>query len=113
MCNAGALCSQRYIVVQVRGFETAFEDALDPDLDGEVKLKAGDASLKVQHHLTATERCRALIFYRQKHTKFVRDMIAAGLLPLTSDADALEKTANYKLGASAKVQSRDEQLRLR
>ena len=95
------------------GFETAFEDALDPDLDGEVKLKAGDAPLKVHHQLTATERSRALIFHRQKHTKFVRDMIAVGLLPLTSDEDALEKAANYKHGARATVPARDEQLRLR
>ena len=45
------------------GFEPAFEDALDPDLDGEVKLKAGDAPLKVDHPLTATQRSLALIFH--------------------------------------------------
>ena len=28
-------------------FEPAFEDALDPDIDGEVRLKASDAPLKV------------------------------------------------------------------
>ena len=40
-------------------------------------------------------------------------MIAAGLLPLTSDEDALDKTANYKHGARPTVPARDEQLRLR
>eukprot|EP00435_Cladocopium_sp_Y103_P007174 s1119_g2.t1 len=74
-------------------FEPAFEDALDPDIDGEVKLKAGDAP--------------------QKHTKFVRDMIAAGLLPLTSDEDALHRAATHKRGSATAPQPRDEQLRLK
>eukprot|EP00434_Breviolum_minutum_P044428 symbB.v1.2.039681.t1/scaffold6721.1/size16014/3 len=61
-------------------FEPAFEDALDPDIDGEVRLKASDAPLKVHHQLTPSQRLQAMIFHRQKHTKFVRDMISAGLL---------------------------------
>lgn len=95
------------------GLEPAFEDALDPDLDGEVRLKAGDAPLKVHHPLTAQQRSLALIFHRQKHTKFVRDMIAAGLLPLTADEDALEKAAKCKRSSAPVRQARDEQLRLR
>ena len=94
-------------------FEPAFEDALDPDIDGEVKLKAGDAPLKVHHPLTAEQRSQALIFHRQKHTKFVRDMIAAGLLPLTSDEDALHRTATHKRGSATAPRPRDEQLRLK
>ena len=78
-----------------------------------MKLKAGDEPLKVHHRLTADERSRALTFHRQKHTKFVRDMIAAGLLPLTSDQDALEKAAKYEHDSKATLQARDEQLRLR
>ncbi|CAK9103674.1 unnamed protein product [Durusdinium trenchii] len=40
-------------------------------------------------------------------------MIAAGLLPLTSDQDALEKAAKYEHDSKATLQARDEQLRLR
>ena len=64
-------------------FEPAFGDALDPDIDGEVRLKAGDAPLKVHHPLTSSQRSQAMTFHRQKQTKFVRDMISVGLLPLT------------------------------
>ena len=47
-------------------FEPAFEDALDPDIDGEVRLKASDAPLKVHHPLTSSQRLQAMIFHRQK-----------------------------------------------
>ena len=47
-------------------FEPAFEDALDPDIDGEVRLKASDAPLKVHHQLTPSQRLQAMIFHRQK-----------------------------------------------
>ena len=72
-------------------FEPAFEDALDPDIDGEVRLKASDAPLKV-HQLTPSQPLQAMIFHRQKHTKFVRDMISAGLFPLTADEETLHRT---------------------
>ena len=35
-------------------FEPAFEDAVDPDIDGEVRLKALDALLKIHHPLTSS-----------------------------------------------------------
>ena len=94
-------------------FEPAFEDALDPDIDGEVRLKAGDAPLKVHHPLTSSQRLQAMTFHRQKHTKFVRDMISAGLLPLTGDEEALHRTAAYKRASGTAVSLREEQLRLK
>ena len=94
-------------------FEPAFEDALDPDIDGEVRLKAGDAPLKVHHSLTSSQRSQAMTFHRQKHTKFVRDMISAGLLPLTGDEEALHRTAAYKRASGTAVNPRAEQLRLK
>ena len=94
-------------------FEPAFEDALDPDIDGEVRLKAGDAPLKVHHPLTSSQCSQAMTFHRQKHTKFVRDMISAGLLPLTGDEEALHRTAAYKRASGTAVNPRAEQLRLK
>ena len=94
-------------------FEPAFEDALDPDIDGEVRLKAGDAPLKVHHPLTSSQHSQAMTFHRQKHTKFVRDMISAGLLPLTADEEALHRTAAYKRASGTAVNPRAEQLRLK
>ena len=94
-------------------FEPAFEDALDRDIDGEVRLKAGDAPLKVHHPLTSSQRSQAMTFHRQKHTKFVRDMISAGLLPLTGDEEALHRTAAYKRASGTAVNPRAEQLRLK
>ena len=40
-------------------------------------------------------------------------MIAAGLLPLTSDEDALHRTATHKRGSATAPRPRDEQLRLK
>ena len=94
-------------------FEPAFEDALDPDIDGEVRLKAGDAPLKVHHPLTSSQRSQAMTFHRQKQTKFVRDMISVGLLPLTGDEEALHRTAAYKRASGTGVNPRAEQLRLK
>ena len=94
-------------------FEPAFEDALDSDIDGEVRLKAGDAPLKVHHPLTSAQRSQAMTFHRQKQTKFVRDMISAGLLPLTGDEEALHRTAAYKRANGTAVNPREEQLRLK
>ena len=94
-------------------FEPAFEDALDPDIDGEVRLKAGDAPLKVHHPLTSSQRSQAMTFHRQKQTKFVRDMISVGLLPLTGDEEALHRTAAYKRASGTAVNPRAEQLRLK
>ena len=94
-------------------FEPAFEDALDPDIDGEVRLKAGDAPLKVHHPLTSAQRSQAMTFHRQKQTKFVRDMISTGLLPLTGDEEALHRTAAYKRANGTAVNPREEQLRLK
>ena len=111
--TAGVSWDIENIAEGAESFEPAFEDALDPDIDGEVKLKAGDAPLKVLHPLTAPQRSQALIFHRQKHTKFVRDMIAAGLLPLTSDEDALTRTTPSKRASGAAVPARDEQLQLK
>ena len=95
-------------------FEPAFEDALDPDIDGEVRLKASDAPLKVHHPLTSSQRLQAMIFYRQKHTKFVRDMISAGLFPLTADEEALHRTVQEKrMSVTPSINPRQEQMRLK
>ena len=95
-------------------FEPAFEDALDPDIDGEVRLKASDAPLKVHHPLTASQRLQAMIFHRQKHTKFVRDMISASLFPLTADEETLHRTVEeQQKSGSASVNPREEQMRLK
>ena len=58
---------------------------LDGDLDGQVSLKPGEAPEKVAHPLTADARLKALAFTRLRTSKFVRDMISVGLLPITSD----------------------------
>ena len=95
-------------------FEPAFEDALDPDIDGEVRLKASDAPLKVHHPLTSSQRLQAMIFYRQKHTKFARDMISAGLFPLTADEEALHRTVQEKrMSVTPSINPRQEQMRLK
>ena len=92
----------------------AFEDALDPDIDGEVRLKASDAPLKVHHPLTASQRLQAMILHRQKHAKFVRDMISAGLFPLTADETSLHRTVEeQRKSGSASVNPREEQMRLK
>jgi hypothetical protein len=69
--------------------DAAFEDMLDPDLDGEVRLKVGDAPVKVYHTLSDAARTKALVYQRQRITKFVRDMIDAGLLKLTANETSL------------------------
>ena len=95
-------------------FEPAFEDALDPDIDGEVRLKASDAPLKVHHQLTQSQRLQAMIFHRQKHTKFVRDMISAGLFPLTADEESLHRTVEeQRKSGSSSGNPREEQMRLK
>ena len=95
-------------------FEPAFEDALDPDIDGEVRLKASDAPLKVHHQLTPSQRLQAMIFHRQKHTKFVRDMISAGLFPLTADEETLHRTVEeQRKSGSSSANPREEQMRLK
>ena len=94
-------------------FEPAFEDALDPDIDGEVRLKASDAPLKVHHPLTSSQRLQAMIFHRQKHTKFARDMISAGLFPLTADEETLCKAVAQKRKSGTSVNPREEQMRLK
>ena len=64
-------------------FEAAPEDMLDGDIDGHVTLKPGEAPEKVDHP--------ALAFNRLKTSKFVRDMISVGLLPITSDLQKFHK----------------------
>ena len=54
-----------------------------------------------------------MTFHRQKQTKFVRDMISVGLLPLTGDEEALHRTAAYKRASGTAVNPRAEQLRLK
>ena len=71
-------------------FEAAPEDMLDGDIDGVVTLKAGEAPDQVYQRLTDDARLKALAFTRQKPSKFVRDMISVGLLPITSDLQNLE-----------------------
>ena len=74
-------------------FEAAPEDMLDGDIDGHVTLKPGEAPEKVHHPLTADARLKALAFTRLRTSKFVRDMISVGLLPITSDLQKFEKKA--------------------
>ena len=95
-------------------FEPAFEDASDPDFDGEVRLKASAAPLKVHHQLTQSQRLQAMIFHRQKHTKFVRDMISAGLFPLTADEESLHRTVEeQRQSGLSSGNPREEQMRLK
>ena len=72
-------------------FEAAPEDMLDGDIDGHVTLKPGEAPEKVHHLLTADARLKALAFTRLRTSKFVRDMISVGLLPITYDLQKFEK----------------------
>ena len=64
------------------GCEGDFADMMGPDLDDEVKLKPGDAPLKVFHALNSAARTNALLFHRTRTTKFVREMIDNGLLKI-------------------------------
>ena len=73
-------------------FEAAPEDMLDGDIDGRVTLKPGEAPEKVGHPPTADARLKALAFTRLRTSKFVRDMISVGLLPITSDLQKFHKT---------------------
>ena len=81
-------------------FDATLDDVGDPDLDGQIKLKAGDAPQKVFHPLNNDARLQVLAFHRQKMTKFVRDMVAAGLLPLTNTSETLEATAAHRPAAT-------------
>ena len=97
--------------------DASFEDMLDPDLDGAVKLKAGDAPLKVYHTLSDAARTKALVYQRQRITKFVRDMIDAGLLKLTANETSLSEAARASndaaAGSSHDETHRADQLRLK
>ena len=93
-----------------------FDDIPDPDLDDEVKLKPGDAPLKVYHPLSAEERTRVLLFHRQRMSKFVREMVEHGLLKTLASEDALaaacERPAHNDREGDARAKDA-EQLRLR
>ena len=55
-----------------------------------------------------------MIFHRQKHTKFVRDMISAGLFPLTADEESLHRTVEeQRQSGSSTGNPREEQMRLK
>ena len=54
------------------------------------------------------------IFHRQKHTKFVRDMISAGLFPLTADEETLHRTVEeQRKSGTSSANPREEQMRLK
>ena len=72
-------------------FEAAPEDMLDGDIDGHVTLKPGEAPEQVSHPLTPEARLKAVAFTWLKTSKFVRDMISVGVLPITSDLQRFEK----------------------
>ena len=72
-------------------FEAAPEDMLDGDIDGHVTLKPGEAPKKAHHPLTADARLKALAFTRLMTSKFVRDRISVGLLPITYDMQQFEQ----------------------
>ena len=71
------------------GCEGDFADMMGPELDDEVKLKPGDAPLKVFHTLNAAARTKALLFHRTRTTKFVKDMIDNGLLKILASEDSM------------------------
>ena len=53
-------------------------------------------------------------FHRQKHTKFVRDMISAGLFPLTADEESLHRTVEeQRKSGSSSGNPREEQMQLK
>ena len=60
--------------------------------DGTIRLKPGEAPPKVYHPLSMEQRRKALSFHRERTSKFVKDMIAAGLLPLTKDEKAVQNS---------------------
>ena len=83
------------------------DNHMDGDVDDFVRLKAGDAPDKVPHPLIGDTRLKVLTFFRERTSKFVRDMISAGLLPLTSGTNRLEQLFTLPR-ATARVQARGE-----
>ena len=64
--------------------------------------------------LTSSQRLQAMIFHRQTHTEFARDMISAGLFPLTADEETLHRTVEEKRkSGSSSANPREEQMRLK
>ena len=81
---------------------------LDGDIDGHVTLKPGEAPEKVYHHMTADARLKALAFTRLRTSKFVRDMISVGLLPITSDLQKCETQHAAMFAKQRTVKQLDE-----
>ena len=94
------------------GGEGDFEDMMEPDLDGEVKPKPGDAPLKVYHPLSSTARTQALLFHRQRISKFVKEVIDNGLLKFLANEDSLT-TACERNTEATPAACNSEQLRLK
>ena len=68
------------------------------DEDGE-RLRPGEAPAKVyggvlalREPLTVDQCAKALSFHKDRTSKFVKEMISAGLLPLTKDVNAIQKS---------------------
>ena len=71
------------------GGEGDFEDMMGPDLDDDEKLKPGDAPIEVYHSLSSEERIKALLFHRQRTTKFVKEMVDNGLLKILASEESV------------------------
>ncbi len=74
------------------GMDISFEDVPeDADIDGYVRLKCGEAPEEVLRPLSTEQSAKAISFYRERTSKFVRDMIDVGLLPIMSQWDNRSK----------------------
>lgn len=72
-----------------------FDDMPQPEFDDEVKLKPGDAPLQVYHELNQESRVRALLFHRQRTSKFVREMIDQGMLRIVASEESLAAACKH------------------
>ena len=81
----------------------------EDDNNEAIRVKPGDAPSKVYHHLSTEQRRKALIFHRERTSKFVKDMINAGLLPLTKDEKAIQEAHNSSTSPPSQEQQHQTQ----
>ena len=101
------------------GGEGDFEDMMGPDLDDDEKLKPGDAPIEVYHSLSSEERIKALLFHRQRTTKFVKEMVDNGLLKIlaseasvTAECDSTNQRTVVSPTAHDQIRQRGDRQRL-
>ena len=80
---------------------SAQDEGCEPD--DEIRLKPVEAPSQVYHMLTPEGRAQVLTFHRAKTSRFVRDMLDAGLLPLTGTTSTLQENCTTNLGGSCKA----------